>query len=110
MKTQILAAATVVSAMALLSGCAGFAFFPKPTGVGSLYSATQLGEQVRDNKVGSKTGESCAMSILGLVTMGDASVNTAAKAAGITTIGAVDNDFTNIIGVYSKYCVRVNGD
>ena len=65
---------------------------------------------VSANNLGAKRGESCVMSILGLVTTGDASVTTAAKAGGITKVSHVDHETTNIIGVYAKFCTQVVGD
>jgi hypothetical protein len=99
-----------LGAASLVSGCAGFAFAPNGATQGSIYTGTQATTGVTSNKVGSKMGEACAMSILGVVSLGDLTVTTAAKAGGITTISNVDHEFTNIIGVYSKYCTRVYGD
>lgn len=57
------------------------------------------------------TGESCAMSILGLISLGDWSVEAALKAAGAEgkTLKnvAVDHPSFNVLGLYSKVCTRV---
>lgn len=57
----------------------------------------------------SKTGTAKAEGII-LVSFGDASINAAAADGGITKIHHVDNQVTNILGVYSKYETIVYGD
>jgi len=58
------------------------------------------------------TGESCSMSILGLIALGDWSVDAALKAAGAEgkTLKnvAVDHPVMNILGLYGKYCTSVS--
>jgi TRL-like protein family len=105
-----------LSAIAILSmslpGCAGIAFFgtgaPGATG---LYSATTSKSFINEQtKLGSKSGENCITSILGLVTTGEAGMNETAKKAGISRITHIDQKLTNILGVYATYCVVVYGD
>lgn len=50
------------------------------------------------------------MSILGLVAIGDASTDTAAKTGGITQISHVDEDMTGILGIYAQHCTVVHGN
>jgi hypothetical protein len=95
--------------IAALTGCASFAFSGQGTAVGGLYVAAETPFAVTNNDVGKKKGEACATSILGLVTTGDASIRSAADAAGIKNISAVDSNFMHILGLYSKYCVVVSG-
>lgn len=58
------------------------------------------------------SGESCAMSILGLIAIGDWSVDAALTAAGAEgkTLKnvAVDNPYLSILGLYGKFCTTVN--
>lgn len=103
-------AALAVFAVLNLTGCAGFAFMSRQTATGAIYADTKANEKVTDNAIGSKNGEACATSILGLVTTGDASVASAAKAGGITKVSTVDHKFTNIVGVIATYCVQVTGE
>jgi hypothetical protein len=92
-------------------GCAGLAYMNRDVaGAMGLYSETAVNERVTQNSVTEKKGQSCSTSILGLVTTGDASVATAAKAGGITKVTSVDNTFKNIVGVYAQYCVVVSGE
>ena len=96
-------------AIAALTGCASMAFQGQGTAVGGLYVDAMTPYTVTQNDVGKKKGESCATSILGLITTGDASIRSAADAAGIKTVSAVDSSFMHILGLYSKYCVVVSG-
>jgi hypothetical protein len=94
-----------------VAGCgAGAAFFPAGAPMGSIYTGTTSSYLVTSNDVGSKHGEACGMSILGLVTIGDAAVEVAAKAGGITKISIVDNKDFNVLGVYASHCVEVTGN
>jgi hypothetical protein len=94
-----------------LTGCyATVAYTPAGAPLGFIYAGTQTNHAVTSNPVGAKHGEACAMSILGIITIGDASAATAAKNAGITHIGVVDSDDTNILGIYASHCAEVSGD
>ena len=57
---------------------------------------------------GSKTGEACSQSWAGIVALGDASIETAAKNGGITRIDSVDFTMKNMIAV-GKFCTIVRG-
>ncbi|OJH40836.1 hypothetical protein BON30_07845 [Cystobacter ferrugineus] len=105
-----------LSAVALLtltlSGCAGVAFMGRPViGTTSLYASTSAREFINEQaRLGNKSAEGCVMSILGIVTTGDATASDAARKANITRITHVDHKFENILGIYAKYCVTVFGD
>jgi hypothetical protein len=94
----------------LASGCAGFAFSSHRVNMASVYASTKANERVTDNTLGTKTGEACSTSILGIYTAGDSSVTTAAQSGGIKKIASVDNRFTNVLGIWAEYCVVVTGD
>jgi len=60
--------------------------------------------------VAQKTGQSSVVSILGLVSFGDGSLEAAAKDGGIQTIESVDYQYMNVfLGVYSEYTTIVHG-
>ena len=59
--------------------------------------------------IGSKKGESCARSILGVYADGDASIESAARAGNIKTITSVDHYSEHFI-VMGKYCTIVRGN
>lgn len=65
---------------------------------------------VTGNTLGTKVGTSEATSILGIIGTGDASINAAARAAGIKKISHVDYEAFNVLGVYAKYTTIVYGD
>ena len=92
---------------ALSTGCALSANAPV---TGFVYQAAKGGSAATSNDLGGKTGQSCAMSILGVYGGGDASIAAAAKAGGITKISAVDSDNFGILGIYAKNCTVVSGD
>ncbi len=98
--------AVIALATATLGGCAVVA---SPT-TGFLYTQVQ-GPIVSGNAAdASKTGQACANNILGLISVGDASIDAAKKAGGIKNVSSVDHDSTMILGVYGKFCTVVKGN
>lgn len=93
----------------VLLGCGGFGY---PTG--SLYTGVQVPHGMDRNEVsgagktGDKGGEACATGILGVAAFGDASLNAAKKAAGISEIHTVEFHGTNILGLYTQGCTEVH--
>src|SRR5262249_33259690 len=80
---------------------------------GCLYSDTKLplDTDLNQTKLGAKTGESKAYSILWLVAWGDASTQAAAKQGGITQINHADQaNFLVLFGVFARYTTIVYGD
>jgi hypothetical protein len=105
---------TLFALIAVALGAAACGSTPikgKPMGGAAIYSEVQFNELVtQEGAVGTKRGEACATNILGIIATGDASAATAAKKAGIARVGVVDGMHSNILGVYSKYCVVVSGE
>jgi len=93
----------------LVGGCAGIGFPERPVN-GYLYADIKATSAVTSNATATKVGEGKAMSILGLVSLGDASVGSAMKAADITRVQRVDYTFKNILGVYATVKIEVHGD
>lgn len=83
--------------------------------VGSLYTGTQVPHPVNRNetsgpgKSGDKHGEACATGILNAVAFGDASLDAAKKAGGVTEVHSVEFHGTNILGIYMQGCTEVHG-
>jgi len=75
-----------------------------------IYTDVKAPEAVTSNAGKSKVGTAMATSIMGLVAQGDASIETAAKSAGITRIQHVDYHSTSILGIYSTFTVTVYGE
>lgn len=100
---QIFSVAALASVLVLAS-CATPGFGPN----GGLFTSTTVG--VSADGQGSKTGEACASSILGIAAMGDASVKAAAASAGISKVKSVDLKSFSILGLYANLCTVVTGD
>jgi hypothetical protein len=92
---------------ALLTGCAAMAVSPT---TGFLYTDVKAPLTATSNSASSKIGTAECTSILGLVSTGDASIETAMKNGGITKIHHVDFHSTSILGIYAKYMVTVYGE
>jgi hypothetical protein len=107
---KMLVLAVAVFGLTSLTGCGAAGAFAGRTGIGYLSADSKMSEHISGNPIGSKTGEACSQSILGIVTTGDSTAVTAAKNGGIRKISTVDNKFQNILGIFSTYCVVVTGD
>lgn len=99
-----LGVAVVAGAAIFTVGCAS----PYPQGI--IYTDLSLPHTATANAASPKMGVAECTSILALVTMGDASINTAAKNGGITKIHSVDWEAKNILGIYGTYRTIVRGE
>jgi len=75
---------------------------------GLLYSRTLSGLAV-SAQTASREGEACAHSYLGLISVGDASIEQARRNGGITSVASVDEKLTNYFVFYQEYCTVVRG-
>ena len=57
-----------------------------------------------------KSGKSCAKSILGVYSSGDNSIETARKNGGLSTISHADYHVKSILGIYTDLCTIVSGN
>ncbi len=107
---RFLCLAAVLGCILALSGCVNFV--PSPVGVGSCYTEVRgpHEESITMHVGGSKMGSSSATNVLGWVATGDASINAAAKSAGITKINYVDYHTTSILLLYVTYETVVYGE
>lgn len=100
-----------LSAIALLAASTGGCAISNNAPVsGFAYLAAHGATAATPNPLTSKTGKSCAKSILGVVGLGDASIAAAAQAGGITRIASVDSENFGVLGVYATNCTIVNGE
>lgn len=83
---------------------------PTDAGMGMIYTDMSQGETVTGNVLGSKVGTAQAKNILGAVVIGDASIQAAAKSAGIKKISHVDSKKTTILGIYTTHTTIVYGE
>ena len=94
----------------LLGGCAAGVSMPDRPVNGYLYADLKATSVVTANADAGKVGTGEAMSILGLVSLGDASVGSAMKAGDITKVQRVDYKFFNILGLYATVKITVHGE
>jgi hypothetical protein len=100
-------AGVLVSALCctLLTGCA-IAHGPVTAGIGmDMKGPVAMGTATGSSKV----GRAEAWGILVYAT-GDASISAAMKNGGITRVHHVDNETTNLLGIYAKYITIVYGE
>lgn len=100
---KFLACAFAVAAL-LSTGCV-----KSPVVVG-VYTDVKDGLAVTGNAGSSKVGTAEVKGYVGLVAMGDASIQTAAREAGITRIHHVDYQSKSYLGLYTIYTIIVYGD
>lgn len=98
----------LMASLLAASGLVGCAMADSRT-TGFLYNDTAHGELVLPG-TGAKKGMACQTSILGAVATGDASIEAAKKAGGITKVTSVDATSNSILGFYAKYCTVVRGN
>lgn len=82
---------------------------------GGLYTnvttpTTDLEVQSDSNAGNEKVGEVGCTSILGLIAIGDCSVKAAMEAGDLQQIHHVDQNYTQILGLYSKMTIKAYGE
>jgi hypothetical protein len=107
MKKLFLFATAGLLGLSLLAGCAAMSAAPV---TGFIYSDVKAPLTATGASGAAKVGTSTCTSILGLIAQGDASIETAAKSAGITKIHHVDYHSTSILGVYATFTTTVYGE
>ena len=77
---------------------------------GGLYTDLKAPVTASSNRGSAKivTGE--CISILGMLALGDCSIDAAMKNGNITKIHHVDHDAMSVIWIYAKYTIRVYGE
>lgn len=93
--------ASVASLALLLTSCGS---------IGAIYTDVTGPGAATANKVGKKVGVSESVGVLGLVAIGNAGINAAAKEAGITKISHVDVKTMSVLGIFSKNTTYVYGE
>jgi hypothetical protein len=91
----------------ILTGCGAIAASPV---TGFWYTEVKGPGMATSNASYSKVGTATCTSLLGLVARGDASIDTAAKSAGITKIHHVDYESKSILGLFAEFTVIVYGE
>lgn len=107
MKNIIKTAAAAFLTSQLLTGC--YAFMPMEYG-GLVYRDVTLPLTANNGTPGTKVGTATATSLLGLINTGNASIEAAKRAGGITRVTHVDYKVTNTLGLMATYTVYVYGE
>lgn len=96
----------LLGAAALFVGCTAV----KSPMIGLAYTDVKDGLAVTNNAGSSKVGTAEIKGYVGVYAKGDASIQTAAREAGITRIHHVDYHSKSYVGVYSIYTIIVYGE
>lgn len=96
-----------LAATVVLTGCAAYSAAPVygfvMTNVSGPLAAPSVGSPT-------KVGRGTMTTILGLIASGDASIESAAKSAGITKIHHVDFESKSTLGIIASWTVVVYGE
>lgn len=95
-------------ALCTAAACAGCAV--KSPVAGAVYTDIKDGMAVTGNAGSSRVGTAEVKGYVGVVALGDASIQAAAREAGITRIHHVDYESRSYLGLYSVYTIIVYGD
>jgi hypothetical protein len=105
MKMKLLTAALAVC---FLPSCFAMANGGDTHALGYIYSGYKSSGQVGTAQA-TKRGQACVSSVLGAIATGDASIEEAKRAGGITQIAFVDHEQFSILGIYATSCTIVHG-
>lgn len=105
MKKTVIGLLSVAAMAVSLQSC-----ITTQAGTGGLYTDVKQGEMATSNIRGSKVGTAKASCYVGLIAVGDASVDTAAKNGGITRISHVDSHKKSILGIVTSTTTIVYGE
>ena len=108
MKNMAMLLVLAGAAVTVIPGCGAFATGGEGVLTGFIYSGYKMGGAVGPG-TGTKSGEACASSILGVFASGDASIAAAKAAGGITQVAHVDHTIMSILGIYASTCTVVVG-
>ena len=107
MRKKIYGVLAVAACAVMLSSCASVG---TKAGMGSLYTGVTSGATATGNELGTRVGQSTAFNAFGIVAVGDAGINAAAKNAGIKKISHVDEQKQSILGIITLYKTTVYGE
>ncbi len=111
MKKRLALALMLGVSIFLLSGCLVAPVVPPYGQIFTDYKAPlDYDQQASKSGADLKEGKAETMSVLGLVALGDASINTAAQNGGITVVHGADYEYFNVLGVYQRFTTVVRGE
>jgi TRL-like protein family len=97
-------------ALILLSGLNGCAYPRASAGPGWIFTDTKEAQFIDNSIKGSKKGEACGENILGIISTGDSTIETAKRNGGINNVNTADRTYWGVLGIYSKSCLIVKGN
>ena len=80
------------------------------SGTGFIITNTLEGQSANNGVEITRKGESCQMSILGLVASGNSSVKEAKENGHIKNISTIDRSYFGILGLFGRSCLIVQGN
>lgn len=110
-RTEMLRRLAVFPALAVAGLLAGCFVSPVMPPIGFIYHQTNVPVDLAfdETSIGPRTGSAESMSILGLVAIGDARIETAARNGNVAVVQHVDAELFNVLGVYQRYTTHVRG-
>lgn len=101
---------TIFSVACALALTLGFSSCSSVGLVGVFYTGYTEPAAVTSNNLGTKVGQGSAISILGIVALGDAGIEQATKKAGINKVSHIDKKMVSVLGIYTKVIYTVYGE
>ena len=103
---KLIASASLIAFTVFFTGCA------TPFPIGAAFTDVELPIMATSipSSSSTKKGTSSCESFLGLIAVGEASIQEAAEEGGITKITHIDWHAKNVLGVYGIYTVTVYGE
>ena len=105
---KILAMVVMCGLITGFSGCVTAPFTPPMGAISTIEAPLSIDHNC--SLVSTKKGEASAMCILGLVAVGDASTQAAARNGGLKTIHFLDYKYFNVLGIYQSTTVIAHGE
>jgi len=101
----------LMGVLVLMTGC-GFYSAPVMPPDGMLFQNTKAPMDINTDKteLGTKSGTSQSISILGLFAFGDCSIKAASEDGNLQFVNHADYEYLNILGVYQKFTTIVYGN
>ncbi len=105
-KKIILKSTLAVFALVVISGCGFVADGP----FGWVYTDHTVPIAIGTAETGSKIGKACIRSFLGMISVGNGSIEEAMTNGGINEIFIINKENLSILGTYTSQCTVVRGE
>jgi TRL-like protein family len=89
-----------------LSSCGVFLHAPVK---GLIFTSVEGPITATASQANTRRGEACAWSLLGLLALGDASIEEAKSNGKISEVSTVDHESFHILGIFATFCTVVRG-